>query len=319
MPAHKRQVVKPFKFFHHVIDHPEYAETVGEAWNCGLIPGTVQFKLVRSLKMLKKPLRRLNKRHFSGIFQRVKAQKEIVDDLQKRLLTSPDVSTARAEHLERDKLNCLLKAEEKYYRQRSRVRCADVGDRYTPFYHRVVAHHASKNHIHFLKDSNDNLLYAVEDIKAHAADYFQGILGSMDLPFSSTTTEELRNLLPFRCSDLQQSYLSRPVTAAEIKAILFSMPLNKSLGPDGYSVEFICASWHTVGEDLTKSVSEFFRNGRLLKDMNTAAIALIPKKTQACSLGNYRPISCCNIVYKLISKIIANHLKPILSQCVSPN
>ncbi|XP_013717736.1 uncharacterized protein LOC106421439 [Brassica napus] len=296
MPAIRRQVIKQFKFFHHVIDHPEYAETVGEAWNCGQITGTDLFKLVRSLKLLKRPLRRLNKRHFSGITQRVKAQRDRVDELQRRLLTSPDTSTAREEHLEHDKLNTLLKAEEKYYKQRSRVRWAEVGDRW-----------------------QCNLLYAVDDIKAHAADYFQGILGSTDLPVSSAMTEELRNLLPFQCSDLQQDYLKRPVTAAEIKVTLFTMPLNKSPGPDGYSVEFIRASWDTVGEDIINAVSEFFRNGRLLKDMNTTAIALIPKKPQACSLGDYRPISCCNIVYKLISKIVANRLKPILSKCVSPN
>lgn len=97
------------------------------------------------------------------------------------------------------------------------------------------------------------------------------------------------------------------------------MPLNKSPGPDGYSVEFLRASWDTVGEGITSAVREFFRNGRLLKDMNTAAIALIPKKPEACCLTDYRPISCCNIVYKLISKIIANRLKPILTECVSPN
>ncbi|WZZ89725.1 hypothetical protein YC2023_118304 [Brassica napus] len=97
------------------------------------------------------------------------------------------------------------------------------------------------------------------------------------------------------------------------------MPMNKSPGPDGYSVEFIRASWDTVGEDVIKAVREFFRNGKLLKDMNTTAISLIPKKPEACSLSDFRPISCCNIVYKLISKIIANRLKPILSECVSPN
>lgn len=97
------------------------------------------------------------------------------------------------------------------------------------------------------------------------------------------------------------------------------MSLNKSPGPDGYSVEFIRASWDTVGGDVVAAVSEFFRNGRLLKDLNTTAIALIPKKSEACSFGDYRPISCCNVVYKVISKIIANRLKPILQKCVSPN
>ncbi|CAN7111623.1 unnamed protein product, partial [Brassica rapa subsp. narinosa] len=74
MPSIRRQVVKSFKFFHHVIDPPEYADTVRQAWNYAQITGTDQFKLVRSLKLLKRPLRLLNKRHFSGISQRVKAQ-----------------------------------------------------------------------------------------------------------------------------------------------------------------------------------------------------------------------------------------------------
>lgn len=319
MPAMRRQVVKPFKFFHNVIDHPEYAETVNESWNFGQITGTDQYKLVCFLKLLKRSLRRINKRHFSGISQRVKAQKDRVDKLQRLLLTSPNVATARAEHAERDKLNILFKAEEKFYRQRSQVRWAAVEDRNTPFYHRVVSQHASRNHIHFLKDGNDNMLYVVDDIKSHAANYFQGILRSTDLLVSSASTDELQSLLPFCCSELQQNYLKREVTAAEIKAMLFSMPLNKSPGPNGYSVEFIRASWETVGEDIINAVREFFRNGRLLKDMNTTTIALIPKKPHASSLGDYRPISCCNIVYKLISKIIANRLKHILSECVSPN
>lgn len=97
------------------------------------------------------------------------------------------------------------------------------------------------------------------------------------------------------------------------------MPLNKSQGPIGYSVEFIRASWDTVGSNVVQAVREFFRNGRLLKDLNTTAIALIPKKSEACKLGDYRTISCCNIFYKVISKIIANQLKPILQECVSPN
>nr|VDC90345.1 unnamed protein product [Brassica oleracea] len=185
MPSISRRIVKPFKFFHHVIDHPEYAGTVSESWNCGEIVGTNQFKLVRSLKKLKRPLRSLNKRHFSGITQRVKAQKEIVDAHQRTLLTALNQNTAWEEHSERDKLNVLLTAEEKYYRQRSRVRWADVGDRNTPFYHKTVSQHASRNHIHYLKDSNDHLLFSTDAIKAHAADYFQGILGSTDLPLSN--------------------------------------------------------------------------------------------------------------------------------------
>lgn len=97
------------------------------------------------------------------------------------------------------------------------------------------------------------------------------------------------------------------------------MPLDKSLGPNGYSIEFLRASWDIVGEDVIAAVKEFFRNGRLFKDLNSTAITVIPKKPEACKLGDYRCISCCNIAYKVISKIIANILKPILQDCISLN
>lgn len=56
-----------------------------------------------------------------------------------------------------------------------------------------------------------------------------------------------------------------------------------------------------MGGDVVSAVEEFFRNGRLLKDLNTTTIALIPKTAEACKLGDYRPISCCNLVYKVTS------------------
>lgn len=74
-----------------------------------------------------------------------------------------------------------------------------------------------------------------------------------------------------------------------------------------------------MGTDVVAAVCEFFRNGRLLKDLNNTAIALIPKDPQACKLSDYRPISCCNIVYKIITKILAKRMKPILMECISSN
>lgn len=269
--------------------------------------------------MLKPVLRGLNKRHYNGISQRVREKSAQVDTLQRSLLTSPDPDTAREEHLQRAELNTLLTAEAKFYRQCSRVQWADVGDRNTVFYHRMASQHATRNHIHFLKDQNDQLLFTAEDLKAHSASYFESILGSTDMPISLASLSEIQDLLSFQCSNIQQAYLSRNVLEAEIKATIFSMPMNKSPGPDGYSIEFIRSAWDTVGGDIIAAVSEFFRNGWLLKDLNTTAIALIPKKSEACVLGDYRPISCCNIVYKVISKTIANGLKPILQKCVSPN
>lgn len=108
---------------------------------------------------------------------RVKDQSVKVEGLQRRLLTQPDAATAVEEHLERGKLNVLLTAEHKFFRQRSRVRWADVGDRNTPFFHKSVTQRISHNHIHFLRDENETFLGTSAEIKTHAAAYFKNILG----------------------------------------------------------------------------------------------------------------------------------------------
>ena len=100
-PSVRSRIRKPFKFYHHIIDNPEFLVTVGNAWHPESIVGTAQFKLMRSMKCLKKDLRGLNKRHYSGISERVKQQGAQVEVLQRALLTSPDRATAVEEHRER--------------------------------------------------------------------------------------------------------------------------------------------------------------------------------------------------------------------------
>ncbi|XP_010527341.1 PREDICTED: uncharacterized protein LOC104804698 [Tarenaya hassleriana] len=105
----------------------------------------------------------------------------------------------------------------------------------------------------------------------------------------------------------------------EIHQVLLAMPNNKAPGPDGFTKEFFQATWDITGADLVKSVTDFFASGILLGQTNATIITLIPKRQGAVSLADFRPISCCNTVYKIVSTIIAKRLKPILQELISPN
>ncbi|KAH0885456.1 hypothetical protein HID58_061552, partial [Brassica napus] len=168
VPSISRRIRKPFKFYHHLTGHPDYSSVVSDAWSNAEVQGSEQFKLVRRMKLLKTDLRNLNKTHFSGITGRVKQQSVRVANLQQSLLTCPDPATASEEHRQRDILNTLLNAEQKFFRQRSRVRWADVGDRNTPFFHKTVAQRNNSNHIHYLIDESGQFLGSIDDIKAHS-------------------------------------------------------------------------------------------------------------------------------------------------------
>lgn len=72
----------------------------------------------------------------------------------------------------------------------------------------MVTQYVTRNHIHFLKDENDLVISSTDDLKSHSAQYFQNILGVTDLPISMAPMDELQDLLPFCCSEIQQTYLS---------------------------------------------------------------------------------------------------------------
>ncbi|KAK4397913.1 hypothetical protein Sango_1266800 [Sesamum angolense] len=65
-----------------------------------------------------------------------------------------------------------------------------------------------------------------------------------------------------------------------------------------------------------KAVMDFFRSGRMLRQLNHTIIALVPKSEHSPSVADYRSLSCCNVIYKVITKIIADRLSPALEQLI---
>ncbi|GJY37828.1 hypothetical protein Tco_0424192 [Tanacetum coccineum] len=109
------------------------------------------------------------------------------------------------------------------------------------------------------------------------------------------------------------------VSDMEIKNAMFSMGNEKSPGPDGFTAAFFKEAWDIVGNDVILVVREFFVNGRLLKELNHTICALIPKVSTPARVNDFWPISCCNVLFKCISKVIANRIKSCLKDLISPN
>ena len=80
---------------------------------------------------------------------------------------------------------------------------------------------------------------------------------------------------------------------------------------------FFQKAWNTIKTDLLVLVNSFFQNGVFDKRLNTTNICLIPKTERPTRMMELRPISLCNVGYKIISKILCQRLKTVLPNLVS--
>lgn len=104
------------------------------------------------------------------------------------------------------------------------------------------------------------------------------------------------------------------------KKTLFDMPNNKSPSSDDFMSEFFKAAWPIIGNDFVTAFQSFFVEvSFLIKGLNTTILALISKKNEAMEMNDYLLISLCNVLYKVISKILANRIKHILLSIISQN
>ena len=103
----------------------------------------------------------------------------------------------------------------------------------------------------------------------------------------------------------------------EVKTALFQMFPTKAPGPDGMPAHFFQRYWELCGEEVTTVVLRVLRGEDDPSIINKTCIVLISKVENPEELGQFRPISLCNVIYKIASKVMANRLKIVLPEIIS--
>ncbi|KAG7585320.1 Reverse transcriptase domain [Arabidopsis thaliana x Arabidopsis arenosa] len=317
-----QSVRRPFKYFSYLGDLPQFGSTVQQEWD-SLDPlyhsRAALFIFHRKLKTLKAPLRALNREKYGDLPRRTREAFDELCACQNRALTSPSAESFAEVSEATNNWNHLAGVEERFYRQKSRLNSLKYGDQNTAFFHRMTQTHASKNAIKRLKTQAGVTITEISDIKSEAVSHFQQFLQARPANIEEVHDDYLADLLSFRCSATTAASLVREINAEEIKSVLFSMPSSKAPGPDGYPVEFYKSAWSIIGSDFIKAVQSFFIYGFMPRGVNATILSLIPKTTEPESIKDYRPIACCNMLYKVVSKILANRLKELLPSLIEPN
>lgn len=149
--------------------------------------------------------------------------------------------------------------------------------------------------------------------------FFKNLYGRDSAEIEVLEDVRMAELVVKTLSADRREEMTRSPTDEEIKLALWSIHSHKSPGPDGFTSCFFKESWDTVGTEVTEAVKSFFTRGKLLREWNITAVALAPKSRNATRITDFRPISCCTVLYKVIAKILAGRLCEVAGELVSCN
>ncbi|KAG8485709.1 hypothetical protein CXB51_019034 [Gossypium anomalum] len=213
----------------------------------------------------------------------------------------------------RGKLGHLYDVEEKYWALRARSQWLKEGDRNTRYFHIRASGSRKKNSIERLKDEHGEWHDDKEEICYIAWNYFNDLFKTS----INLDTDSDLHYVPVCIDEDVNRRLTGEFTDEEILRAFKQMDPRKASGIDGLSGSFFKDHWPVVGEDVLKMCHDILKGNKSAGCINETLIVLIPKIKIPCEMTNFRPISLCRVIYKIISKTLVNQLKEALPLCIS--
>ena len=302
-----------FRFQNMWVRHHTFLEEVQKCWSepmgeKGML--NLQLKLGRAKKCLKW----WNKNVFGNVFEKVKqADMEAQEALKK---FEQDQSPFLRMEMNRTSAELVLRLrmEEDYWKQKAAIQWTVEGERNTKFFQGWVKQKRAKSRIHSIEEEGRTITDD-EELRASTTKFFRNLLTSDIEHLQEPDLEILTSLPP----DVNMDDLERLPTEKEIKKVVFGIKADSTPRPDGFSSLFFQTCWDIVGTDVTNAVIDFFQGTQMSRGLAATMIVLIPKKKNPTSWSDFRPISLCNVSNKIISKLLAERMAPLLPALTAPN
>ena len=268
-------------------------------------------KLYKRQASTRDALRTWNEQVFSRCQDRINLLPSKIKHIQEK---PPSQDNELTEKSLQAKLSKWLLKSEVIWCQKSRELWLKLQDKNSKFFHLSTIIRRRGNHVNTIKKDDDSRIHDSSQIRELFRNNFMDLFKEEDICFP----KHLEHLvLPSITKAENNSLLSIP-PPEEIKATLFQMQDQKAPGPDGFLALFYKQLWLTVSDDVIKAVTSFFQRGIMPREVNCSLIVLIPKVSNPTSVNHFRPISLCNIVYKIILKLLVAKLHPLLNRIISP-
>lgn len=305
--AYSENIVKKcFRFDRRLLQVKDFKTYVRKGWNNRNVCGDPLISdRIRECRKQMSICKQKSKLNSSQKIQTLET--ELEHTLSLALSDSEDIKRIQEE------LAVAYREEETYWFLKSRNKWLVLGDRNTQFYQACTRARYSRNRIPLIQDEEGNVYKGDSEVGRQAESFFQQIYQSQDCNEDQSI---FQNIIPTVTQEMNAWFLS-VVTPTEIKTAIFSIGADRAPGPDGLTARFYQSCWDIIGNDVIKEVTNFFRTSRMSAEINKTNICLIPKVEKPITFSDYRPIGLCNVLYKIISKILVNRLKLYLKDIVS--
>ncbi|PNX96867.1 ribonuclease H, partial [Trifolium pratense] len=237
--------------------------------------------------------------------------KECSDEME-RLRGSHDITISSRYKEVQEKHARLLVQEETYWRQRAKMHWLKEGDLNTKFFHMSASARQRRKKIEKIVNEANVEVKTQAEISKVALNYFDHLFKT-----NATNHEPVLSLMVPKVTQEDNDRLLAPITREELHEALFQMDPDKAPGPDGFNPAFYQHFWDFCSNDIFEAVKVWLERGYFPSSLNETNICLIPKCENPGSMKDMRPISLCNVLYKMVSKLLANRLKGCIEKCVS--
>jgi hypothetical protein len=270
------------------------------------------YRFQQRLKNLKQHIKSWNKSTFGNIFQAQDNLNKQIQSLQQQIRQHG--LTDSLKHQETHLNNQLAERreqEEILWRQKSRIQWLKEGERNTKFFHRSMIQRLQSNHITHLVSDQGTEIQQHTDIEKEMLSYYKNLLSEPPVDRSHAIETILKNI-PKDFTKENNEALMRLITQEEVDQSLRDTPIGKALGLDRFTLDFFHHCWSIIRTNVWEIIEDSRRSGQVLQALNATFLTLIPKENHTTSPLYFWPISLYNVIYKLLTKIIATRLKPIL-------
>lgn len=301
-----QQSKKVFKFEPYWTEHKDFESIIQQSWKHN------GDDIIGNLSTVKANLETWNNQTFKRADYKIKKLKISLEKLYKQ---PPTKENMEKRFKIKKEVKELWKQEEMYWGTRAKVNWLRWGDRNSKYFHATTMRRRETNTIHRVKDITGEWRNDNDEIKLAFKEYFEDLFKE----YHNDDDHVALHSIPTLISHNDNEMLLKDINEKEVKSVVFSLGANKAPGPDRLSGLFFHKAWNTIGQEVTKLVRDFFKNGILPEKINETHITLVPKIPNPEEIGHFRPISCCNFLMKIITRIMALRMKPLMSKIIATN